>query len=150
MLAGSHALLDACSEAFDLLASLCKCLAFAGSFYLFTLQMLCWFPSSGAVEVLGPKSVLFSLSLVLLLLGRGVCPCPSWAAAQVLSPPFSIHVAPVVACFWYLEACCLSQTYCLQQLIWKAGADFSGCCLLSLLNKYIRASPNRMARNSCA
>jgi len=34
-------------------------------------------PSPGATEVLGPNSALFSLLLVLLLLGRGVCPCPS-------------------------------------------------------------------------
>lgn len=71
MLAGRRALLGECLETFDLLASLCKCLAFAGILYLFALQMLCWFSSSGAAEVLGPKSALFSLSLELLLQRKG-------------------------------------------------------------------------------
>lgn len=72
MLAGSHVLLNVCLETLNLLlASLCQCLALAGSLPLFAPQMLCWFPfprSSRSMNFPG-----FPCHLCCCSLGRGVC-----------------------------------------------------------------------------
>lgn len=88
-------------------------------------------PSPGAAEGLGHKSAWFSLSLVLLLPGRGcVCPCPSKAVVAGAQSSL-LHSCGSSAgrslAFGGVRPVALSS--------WSEKPDFSSCCLLSPLNR---------------
>lgn len=78
MLAGSHVLLDACLDIFILLASLCKCLAFAGK--SLPLQ------SPGAVLVSPPHEQQKFWDLNLLRFLCHLC-CCAWEGVCVHAHP---------------------------------------------------------------